>query len=53
MSGNYAAGEFFVESFTLVNQYNESVDLTNMVSNFQLYESIFNKLVTDDVSVLD
>ena len=53
MSGNFAAGEFFVESLTLVNQYNESVDLTNMVSNFQLYESIFNKFVTGDVSILD
>ena len=53
MSGNYAAGEFFIDSFTLVNQYNESIDLQQMVSNFQLYESIYNKFVTGEVHVMD
>ena len=46
MSANYVAGEFTIDSFTLVNQYNESLDLTNMVMGFKLYESIFNKFVT-------
>ena len=45
MSANYAAGEFKIEAFTLVNQYNESLDLTNMVMGFKLFESIFNKFV--------
>ena len=53
MSANYAAGEFKIEAFTLVNQYNESLDLTNMVMGFKLFESIFNKFVTGEVSVYD
>ena len=53
MSANYAAGEFNIEAFTLVNQYNESLDLTNMVMGFKLFESIFNKFVTGEVSVYD
>ena len=53
MSANYVAGEFTIDSFTLVNQYNESLDLTNMVMGFKLYESIFNKFVTGEVSIYD
>ena len=53
MSANYAAGEFKIEAFTLVNQYNESLDLTNMVMGFKLFESIFNKFVTGEVSIYD
>ena len=53
MSGNYAAGEFFFDSFTLVNQYNESIDLQQMCSNFQLFESIYNKFVTGEVHIFD
>ena len=53
MSQNYAVGEFVVEAFTLINQYNESLEITNMVMGFKLYESIFNKFVTGEVSVAD
>ena len=53
MSANYAAGEFKIDAFTLVNQYDESVDITNMVMGFKLFESIFNKFVTGEVSVYD
>ena len=53
MSANYAAGEFKIDAFTLVNQYDESVDITNMVMGFKLFESIFNKFVTGEVSVAD
>ena len=51
MSQNYAVGEFVVEAFTLINQYNESLEITNMVMGFKLYESIFNKFVTGEVSI--
>ena len=53
MSANYAAGEFKITAFTLVNQYDESLDLTNMVMGFKLFESIFNKFVTGEVSIYD
>ena len=53
MSQNYAVGEFVVEAFTLINQYNESLEITNMVMGFKLYESIFNKFVTGEVSIAD
>ena len=53
MSQNYAVGEFVVEAFTLINQYNESLEITNMVMGFKLYDSIFNKFVTGEVSVAD
>jgi len=53
MSENYAVGEFTIEAFTIVNQYNESLEITNMVMGFKLYESIFNKFVTGEVSLVD
>ena len=53
MSANYAAGEFKIDAFTLVNQYDESVDISNMVMGFKLFESIFNKFVTGEVSIYD
>ena len=53
MSQNYAVGEFVVEAFTLINQYNESLEITNMVMGFKLYESIFNKFVSGEVSIAD
>ena len=46
-------GEFKITAFTLVNQYDESLDLTNMVMGFKLFESIFNKFVTGEVSIYD
>lgn len=46
-------GEFIIESFTLINQYDESLDISKMVMGFKLYESIFNKFITGEVSVVD
>ena len=53
MSANYVAGEFKIDAFTLVNQYDESIDITNMVMGFKLFESIFNKFVTGEISIYD
>ena len=50
---NFLAGEFKIQSFTLINQYNESVDIQSLVTNFKIYESIFNKFLTGEVSVVD
>ena len=50
---NFLAGEFKIHSFTLINQYNESVDIQSLVTNFKIYESIFNKFLTGEVSVVD
>jgi len=53
MSANYVAGEFKIESFTLINQYQESLDIQGLVSNFKIYESIFSKFLTGEVSLVD
>ncbi len=53
MSANYEIGGFKIVSFTLVNQYNESIDISSMVMGFKLYESIFNKFVTGEISLAD
>ncbi len=53
MSGNYVAGEFFIDSFTLINQYQESLDISSLCSNFTLYESIYNKFLTGEVHIID
>ena len=53
MSANYAIGEFTLEAFTIVNQYQESLDISKLVTNFKLYESIFSKFLTGEVHVAD
>ena len=53
MSANYVAGEFKIESFTLINQYQESLDIQSLVSNFKIYESIFSKFLTGEISLVD
>ena len=53
MSGNYVAGEFFIDSFTLINQYQESLDISQLCSNFTIYESIYNKFLTGEVHIID
>jgi len=53
MSDNHVVGEFTVGAFTLVNQYQESLEITDMVAGFKLYESIFEYFVTGEVSVVD
>lgn len=50
---NFKAGEFVVESFTLVNQYGDSVDLRGLVLNFRLYENIYQNFLTGDITILD
>lgn len=51
--GNYKAGEFSVESLAIVNQEDESVDITNLAIGVKLFESIYNKFTTGHVNVLD
>jgi len=51
---NFQSGEFQLESLTIVNSEKESVDLsTDLAINLRLYESIYSKFITGDVSVLD
>ena len=51
--GNYKAGEFSVESLAIVNQEDESVDITKHAIGVKLFESIYNKFTTGHVNVLD
>ena len=51
--GNFKAGEFSVESLAIVNQDNESVDITDLTMGVTLFESIYNKFITGNVNVLD
>ena len=51
--GNYKAGEFSVESLAIVNQEDESVDITDLAIGVKLFESIYNKFTTGHVNVLD
>ena len=50
---NYQAGELKIESMTIVNQYGESVDVSKIAIGCRLYESIYSKFITADVSILD
>jgi len=51
--GNYKAGEFSIESLAIVNQEDESVDITDLAIGVKLFESIYNKFTTGHVNVLD
>lgn len=50
---NFKAGAFYTDAFSLVNQYGETVDIRGLVINFQLFESIYKKFVTGEVSIFD
>ena len=50
---NFKAGEFVIESFTLVNQYGDSIDLRGTVLSFRLYENIYQNFLTGDITILD
>ena len=50
---NFKAGAFYTDAFSLVNQYGETVDIRGLVVNFQLFESIYKKFVTGEVSIFD
>ena len=53
MSENKIQGQFSIESFALINQYGESVDIRALVEEFNLFESIYNKFVTGTLAVID
>lgn len=52
-AGNYKAGEFSIESLAIVNQEDESVDISSLAIGVKLFESIYNKFTTGHVNVLD
>ena len=53
MSSNYKAGEFFIEAISIVTQAGEVVDITKLVNNFRMYESIYEMFTSADISVVD
>ena len=52
-AGNFKAGEFSIESLAIVNQEDESVDISSLAIGIKLFESIYNKFTTGHVNVLD
>ena len=50
---NMQGGVFTIDAINLVNQEGESVDIQGLVLSFRLYESIYNKFVTGDISIID
>lgn len=50
---NLQNGEFVLDSLTLVNSERETTDIGGVAVNLRMYESIYNKFVTGDVSILD
>jgi len=50
---NLRPGEFVIEAMTLVTPEGDSIALENIVTSFRLYESIFNKFVSADISLRD
>jgi len=50
---NNDPGRFDIESFTLINQHRNAVDIRNFVTSFTLIESIFNKFVMAEVKIVD
>jgi|TARA_B100001094_G_scaffold325199_1_gene379146 hypothetical protein len=53
MSGNFKAGEFSIESLSIVNQESESIDVTDLTLTIELFESIYNKFCTGNIILLD
>ena len=45
--------DFTVNAVHLVTQEGLSVDISNLCLNFRLYESIYSKFVTADITLLD
>lgn len=46
-------GEFSVESFTLIDQHGESLNLEGVVKSFRLFESIYDSFCTGEVGIVD
>jgi len=51
---NFKSGEFVLESCTIINSEKDTIDFSaDVVAGIRLYESIFSKFVTGDMSLLD
>ena len=50
---NYQPGEILIESMSIANQYGETVDVRTIALNVRLYESVYSKFITGDVTILD
>ena len=46
-------GEFLVESFALINQFGETLDISGIVGEFSMSESIHRKFATGVVGIVD
>ena len=46
-------GEFLVESFALINQFGETLDISGIVGEFTMSESIHRKFATSVVAIID
>ena len=50
---NFKAGEFYIDAISIVNQENETVDVSKLCLGFKLYESIYKKFCTGEVAIMD
>lgn len=50
---NFKPGEYNLEAMTLVNADGDSVAIEDICVNFRMYESIYNKFVSADISIVD
>ena len=50
---NFNPGEFVIEAMTLVTPEGDSIAIENIVANFRLFESIYNKFVSAEISIID
>ena len=46
-------GEFLVESLALINQFGETLDISGVVGEFEMSESIYRKFVSGVVGIVD
>ena len=46
-------GEFFLESLALINQFGETLDISQIVGEFTMSESIHRKFVSGVVGIVD
>ena len=50
---NPQQGAFQIECFTLINQHGQAIDISGIVKEFTLHESIYNKFCTATLGVID
>ena len=48
---NYIQGGFELEALILTNQFGESIDLMELSDGFRMYESIYEKFITADITL--